>query len=38
MKKVKAVGPDELPVEVRKVHGRVGYKIFDQIVQQIISG
>ena len=38
MKKGKAVGPDELPVEVLEVHGRDGDKVFDQIVQQTIKG
>ena len=39
MKKVKAVGPHELPVEVWKcMHERDGEKGFDQTVQQIISG
>ena len=37
MKKGKAVGPDELPVEVWKYMGEIGIK-FDQTVQQTISG
>ena len=37
MKKGKAVGPDELPVEVWKCM-REGGKVFDQTVQQTISG
>ena len=37
MKKGKSVGPDELPVEVWKCM-RDGNKIFDQTVQQTISG
>ena len=37
MKKGKAVGPDELPVEVWKCMGEIGIK-FDQTVQQTISG
>ena len=36
MKKGKAVGPDELPVEVWKCMGEMGVK-FDQTVQQTIS-
>ena len=38
MKKGKAVGPDELPVEVLEVHGGDGDKVFDQTVQQTING
>ena len=34
MKKGKAVGPNELPIEIPQVHGRDGDKIFDQTVQQ----
>ena len=37
MKKGKAVGPDELPIEVLEVHGKDGDKVFDQTVQQTIS-
>ena len=38
MKKGKAVGPDELPVEVWKCMGGDGDKVFDQTVQQTING
>ena len=37
MKKVKAVGPNELPLEVWKCM-RYGDKVFDQTVQQTING
>ena len=35
MKKGKAIGPDELPIEV---HGRDGDQVSDQTVQQTING
>ena len=39
MKKGKAVGPDELPVEVWKCMGEMEIRrVFDKTVQQIISG
>ena len=38
MKKGKAVGPDELPVEDWKCMGKMVYRVFDQTVQQTISG
>ena len=38
MKKGKAVGPDELPVEVWKCMGKMGDKVFDQTVQQTNNG
>ena len=38
MKKGKAVGPDELPLEIWKVHGKNGDKVFDQTFQQTING
>ena len=38
IKKGKAVGPDELPVEVWKCMGEMGIKIYDQTVQQTING
>ena len=37
-KKGKAVGSDELPVEVLKCMGKMGKKVFDQTVQQTING
>ena len=37
-KKGKAVGPDELPVEVWKCIEEIGDKVFDQTVQQTING
>ena len=37
MKKDKAVGPDELPVESLEVHEKNGDKVFDHTVQQAIS-
>ena len=38
MKKDKAAGPDELPVEVWKCMGKIRDKVFDQTVQQTING
>ena len=38
IKKGKAVGPDELPVEVWKCMGKMEIKVFDQSVQQTING
>ena len=38
MKKGKAVGLDELPVEVWKYMGEMGDKVFDQTVQPTING
>ena len=38
MKKGKAVGPDELPVEVWKCMREMGIEFFDQTVQQTING
>ena len=36
--KNKAVGPDELPVEVWKCMREMEIKVFDQTVQQTING
>ena len=36
-KKGKAVGPDELPVEVWKCMGEMGDRVFDQTVQQTVN-
>ena len=38
MKKGKAVGPDELPIEVWKCMGKMEIEFFDQTVQQTING
>ena len=38
MKKGKAVGPDELPVEIWNCMGEMGIEFLDETVQQTING